>query len=336
MTSFLKTGTTIYQGLARITGDGNGKIFVSQKKPEQEISGMCNRFRFAVRREICYGYKPFAEGKGNGYTNPGSSITQIHHRGFYRLERSFARVLFVPLAVAIGIFLIVHFNAHTFFMDRARLTQFLASHGPLSVLLFIALQIVQVIISPLPGDVTGLMGGYLYGPVLGTIYSTVGLSIGSWLAFFLARFLGLPFVERIVRPSTIRKYDNFLEHQGRVITFIFFLIPGFPKDTLCYILGLSHMRTRHFLVLSTTGRLLGTILLSIEGSSLHNDQDMLFFILLGFTALIILWGYFHLGWKLRSMIRKRKDSRLALPLPPSPPSPQSERMSQPPEGNPDG
>jgi uncharacterized membrane protein YdjX (TVP38/TMEM64 family) len=217
-------------------------------------------------------------------------------------------------------------------MDRERLSQFLTSHGPLSVLLFIALQIAQVIISPLPGDVTGLIGGYLYGPVLGTIYSTIGLTIGSWIAFVLARYLGLPFVERIIRPSTIQKYDYFLEHKGLVISFIFFLIPGFPKDTLCYILGLSHMRKRHFLVISTTGRLLGTILLSLQGSSLRNDQDVLFFILLGVTAMIILGGYFHVGWWLKSFLKNRKASRPALPAPQQ----QPERAAQPSESGNEG
>jgi uncharacterized membrane protein YdjX (TVP38/TMEM64 family) len=189
-----------------------------------------------------------------------------------------------------------------------------------------------VVISPLPGDVTGLIGGYLYGPVLGIFYSTIGLTVGSWIAFVLARFLGFPFVERIIRPSTIRKYDNFLEHQGLTISFIFFLIPGFPKDTLCYILGLSHMRMRNFIVISTAGRLLGTTLLSLQGSSLRNDQDVFFFILLGVTALIILGGYFHVGWRLRSFLKKRKGSRPALP----PPQPEPERVSQPPEGGAEG
>jgi uncharacterized membrane protein YdjX (TVP38/TMEM64 family) len=117
-----------------------------------------------------------------------------------------------------------------------------------------------------------------------------------------------------------------------VISFIFFLIPGFPKDTLCYILGLSHMRKRHFLVISTTGRLFGTTLLSLQGSSLRNDQDVFFFILLGVTALIILGGYFHVGWWLRSLFKKRQGSRPALP----PPQPQPERVAQPPEGGTEG
>lgn len=249
------------------------------------------------------------------------------------MERSFARILFVPLAVAVGIFLLVHFELHAFFLDREKLSQFLTSHGPLSVFLFILIQMAQVVVSPLPGDVTGLIGGYLYGTVLGTVYSTIGLTIGSWLAFVLARTFGLPFVERLIRPSTIRKYDSFLEHKGLFISFVFFLIPGFPKDTLCYILGLSHMRTRHFLVISTVGRLLGTVLLSLQGSSLREDQNLMFFILLGVTVLIILGGYFHVGWWLRSLLRKRKGSRPAL----SPPRQDlREGMTKAPEGGADG
>ncbi|HTZ39492.1 MAG TPA: TVP38/TMEM64 family protein [Syntrophales bacterium] len=249
------------------------------------------------------------------------------------MERSFSRVLFVPLIAAIGIFLIVHFNVFSFFLDRERLSELLTSYGPLSVVIFISLQMVQVIVSPLPGDVTGLLGGYLYGAFLGTVYSTIGLSVGSWIAFLLARSLGLPFVEKIIRPATIRKYDHFLEHQGRVITFIFFLIPGFPKDTLCYILGLSHMRTRDFLVISTAGRLLGTIILSIQGSSLREDHDVIFFILLGVTVLIILWGYFHIGRWLKSVLRtKREESRPAL----SPPPDRSEGVPKPPDNGSEG
>jgi len=249
------------------------------------------------------------------------------------VERSFARILFVPLAVAVGIFLLAHFELHSFFLDREKLSQFLTSHGPLSVLLFILIQMAQVVISPLPGDVTGLIGGYLYGTVLGTVYSTIGLTIGSWLAFALARTFGMPFVERLIRPSTIRRYDSFLEHRGLFISFVFFLIPGFPKDTLCYILGLSHMRTRHFLIISTGGRLLGTVLLSLQGSSLREDQDLMFFILLGVTVLIILGGYFHVGWWLRSLFRKKRTgSRPALP----PPRETPQGMTKAPEGGADG
>ncbi|MBN2438197.1 MAG: TVP38/TMEM64 family protein [Deltaproteobacteria bacterium] len=180
------------------------------------------------------------------------------------------------------------------------------SFGPLSVLIFIGLQIVQVLIAPIPGELNGFIGGYLYGPVLGTIYSTIGLTIGSCLAFLLARWLGMPFVEKIVNPQILRKYDYFMEHRGIPITLILFLIPGFPKDALSYIVGLSHMKTTTFLILCTAGRLLGTIMLSISGSYARNNQNAAMLAILGISALITLLAYYY-HEELLKLVRKKKS-----------------------------
>jgi uncharacterized membrane protein YdjX (TVP38/TMEM64 family) len=98
-------------------------------------------------------------------------------------------------------------------------------------------------LAPIPGEVTGIIGGYLFEPILGTLYSTIGLTVGSWLAFSFAKAFGEPFVEKVVKTETLNKFDVFLEHNGGLVIFFLFLIPGFPKDYLCYILGLSKMRT---------------------------------------------------------------------------------------------
>jgi uncharacterized membrane protein YdjX (TVP38/TMEM64 family) len=174
------------------------------------------------------------------------------------------------------------------------------------VVIFIGLQIVQVLVAPIPGELNGFIGGYLYGPVLGTIYSTIGLTIGSWLAFLLARWLGMPFVEKIINPKVIQKYDYFMEHMGIPITFILFLIPGFPKDALSYIIGLSHMRTTTFLILCTAGRLLGTIMLSISGSCARNDQNAAMLAILGISALITLLAWYY-HEELLNLVRKKKN-----------------------------
>jgi uncharacterized membrane protein YdjX (TVP38/TMEM64 family) len=192
-----------------------------------------------------------------------------------------------------GVFLFFHYNLYTFFISKRRIIHFLNSFGPLSVVIFIGLQILQVLIAPIPGEINGFIGGYLYGPVLGTIYSTIGLTIGSWLAFMLARWLGTPFVEKIITPQMVQKYDYFMEHRGIPITFILFLIPGFPKDALSYIIGLSHMKATTFLILCTGGRLLGTIMLSVSGSCARNDQNLAMLAILGISALITLLAWYY-------------------------------------------
>jgi len=56
------------------------------------------------------------------------------------------------------------------------------------------------------------------------------------------------------------RFDFLLHHKGAFLVFLLFLLPGFPKDYLCYILGLGHLPLLTFLWIGATGRLLGTII----------------------------------------------------------------------------
>ena len=175
----------------------------------------------------------------------------------------------------------------SFFLNKDKMTIFLDSLGPLSFIGFIFLQASQVIISPIPGEVTGIIGGFLYGKFLGILLSTIGLTIGSWTAFSLSRWLGGPFVEKFVRKETMNRYDYLLHHKGAFLVFLLFLIPGFPKDLLCYILGLGHLSTKEFLVISTVGRFMGTVLLTLGGDYIRHHQYYRFSVLLGIAIIFL-------------------------------------------------
>lgn len=215
------------------------------------------------------------------------------------------RISFFCILIVLATYIFIHFDLYTFFADKKKIITFIRSY-PYDELVFIALQIMQVVAAPIPGEVTGLIGGYIYGPVLGTVYSTIGLTVGSWLAFILARFFGLPLVEKAVKPEIIQKYDYFLEHRGLFVSFLLFLIPGFPKDYLCFIMGLSHMITWHFLVISTAGRILGTILLSVSGSCARNDQYTALLIIAVVSCIFLVIAYFYRD-KLLETLKKRHD-----------------------------
>ncbi len=175
-----------------------------------------------------------------------------------------------------------------FFTDRRRLLDFIHAHRAYAALIFIGLQAIQVVAAPVPGEVTGFVGGVVFGVSGGILYSTVGLALGSWLAFFLARLAGRPLVQLVVKPETIKRYDYVMKHKGVFLAFLMFLIPGFPKDILCYLLGLGHMGQRDFLLVSTSGRLLGTVLLTLGGSLFRDRRYGALFTLLGATLLLIL------------------------------------------------
>ena len=220
-------------------------------------------------------------------------------------KRLALRVLFLLLLTILSIYLFIHFDIYLLFKDREKLVNFITSY-PYDELIFILLQIVQVVAAPIPGELTGLIGGYLYGPFWGTVYSTIGLTIGSWLAFLLARFFGMPLIEKVVKPETLEKFDHFMEHQGILVSFLLFLIPGFPKDYLCYIMGVSRIPTWTFVIISTAGRLFGTMMLSITGSCVRNEQYILLAFIVTIGIAISIVAYYHHDKMLEMLKRKKK------------------------------
>ena len=177
--------------------------------------------------------------------------------------------------------------------DHHRLKAFIRSFGPYSPLAFILLQVLQVVIAPIPGGAIEFLGGYLFGVKAGMIYSMIGLLSGSWLAFSLARIFEKVAVEKFVSPGIRRKFDYLVGHQGVILSFLLFLIPGFPKDALCYILGLTPMHLGIFLIISTIGRIPGTLMATLQGAKAFDHQYKILLILSGISAVVILVFYIY-------------------------------------------
>ena len=131
----------------------------------------------------------------------------------------------------------------------------------------------------------------------------IGLFFGSWMAFALARIFEKWAVEKFVSPQTRKKFDYLIGHEGVILSFLLFLIPGFPKDALCYILGLTPMHTGIFLVLSTLGRIPGTLIATLQGAKAFDEQYRTFLILLGLSTLVILIFYIYHN-EIHKMIKK--------------------------------
>ena len=204
--------------------------------------------------------------------------------------------------ISLSTYLFLHYDLYLFFTSKRKIIEFIRV-SPFDEIVFIFLQVVQVVAAPVPGELTGFIGGYLYGPVLGTIYSTIGLTLGSWLAFVLAHFFGMPLLEKIIKPAVVEKFDHFMEHQGILVSFFLFLIPGFPKDYLCYIMGVSRMPAGTFLIISAAGRLLGTIMLTVTGSSARNGQYALLGCFVGVGIIIFIAAYYYQD-KLLDILKK--------------------------------
>ena len=171
--------------------------------------------------------------------------------------------------------------------DRDRARDFIASFGWGASLVFMGIQILQVIFAPVPGEATGFIGGYLFGVLKGFIYSSAALAVGSWINFSIGRFLGVRFVRKMISAAKFEKFDSRLKRQGLVVLFLLFIFPGFPKDYLCLFLGLSTLPLKVFILFAAIGRMPGTFLLSLQGAYLFEENYLFLGIAVGVCAILV-------------------------------------------------
>lgn len=200
-----------------------------------------------------------------------------------------------------------------YFFSFKRLRDFILSFGAFSAIVFVIIQAAQVVFAPIPGEITGFVGGYLYGKVIGVILSTTGLTLGSFLAFEITRVFGTALVRKVVKQEAMDRFDNFVTHRGLHIAFILFLVPGFPKDSLCYLLGLTHVRRIDFLLMNVFGRLPGTLILNFEGDAVRGGKYEAFFVLLAASVVLTVLLYFlknyiirFFTWMVAFILKKRR------------------------------
>lgn len=173
-----------------------------------------------------------------------------------------------------------------------RLKEVVAGAGVFGPLIFIAIQFLQVLIAPIPGHVVGFAAGALFGTGLGTLYSMIGALLGMIVVISLARKLGRPFVERFVDKKTLAKFDYLVNGSGPIVFFIIMLLPVFPDDLICYLVGLSRIPVRTLVVVGVLGRLpttLGAALIGSGAASLNVQLVVTISLIIAAVAALAYW-----------------------------------------------
>ena len=156
------------------------------------------------------------------------------------------------------------------FTSRDQLELFIRQSSFWGPLLFIVIQIAQVVIAVIPGGLTCLAGVVFFGPWYGFLYSAVGIIIGSCINFYLARRYGEKFIRLFVSDETYEKTKKkFLT--GKKFDVVFtaaILLPCAPDDVLCMLAGLTDMSWRKFLTILFLWRPVTIVVYSLGGAML--------------------------------------------------------------------
>lgn len=150
----------------------------------------------------------------------------------------------------------------------------LLGFGPWAPVVFVAVQMGQVLAAPVPGQVVGVASGYVFGLWEGTLYSMIGTVLGTSLAFALARRFGRSYVERVVSEGTLDRFDDVVADDGRLALLLLFLIPGPPDDAICFVAGITTIPLWQLVAIAIVGRLPSVFLLNLAGAQIAGEATV--------------------------------------------------------------
>jgi uncharacterized membrane protein YdjX (TVP38/TMEM64 family) len=177
-------------------------------------------------------------------------------------------ILAVAAVLIVGFFALRSSGQLAMFASAEAMQAWVAGFGAAAPAIFFAIQMVQVIVSPIPGNVTTLVGGMMFGFWPAFALSSTAVLTGSVIAFALARAFGRPLVVRLVGPKITERYLGAMTSRARIALLLMFLLPFFPDDALSLVAGLAGLSWSFFLLAAACTRPWGLLFSSLVGSGM--------------------------------------------------------------------
>lgn len=156
---------------------------------------------------------------------------------------------FVLIAVIAVFSAVWHLNEYATDEEKiAALVSKIEGIGVWGMAVFFLIQILQVVILPIPAALCYVPGSIIWGPLIATLIASAGVIAGSLISYFIGKFFGKRAVEWIAGKETCEKYSAYLNKRGKVIFVLMQILPFFPDDILCMIAGLTCMNFPFFLL----------------------------------------------------------------------------------------
>jgi len=203
--------------------------------------------------------------------------------------RFIAHLLALGLAFLVATVLVQRHFA--FLTDTQALREFIRGYGLLAPVVLVVLQVVQVVVAPIPGQVLAVVAGYLFGVWWGTLYNMIGITIGSTIAFWISRRYGRAYVENIVQEEALARFDAVSDDYGPPALFFLFVVPGLPDDVICFAGGLTDIPLWQLVVLAVIGRAPAFFIVNVVGDLLGTGNFLAAVVLAVVLVVISAVGY---------------------------------------------
>ena len=163
------------------------------------------------------------------------------------------------------------------FTSPESLQQYIMQFHFWAPLIFMLIQISQVVLPIIPGGLTLVAGVLCFGPWLGFLYNYISIFIGSCVNFLLIRRYGKPLLIRLSSQKLYDKYVGWLD-KGEVFDKLFavaIFLPVAPDDFLCMLAGLTKMTFKKFAMIIALCKPCSILLYSVGLTTLLSETIQL-------------------------------------------------------------
>ena len=231
------------------------------------------------------------------------------------------RVLIIAAGLAIVgacVFMYLHFgkSAIELIKDTDRFKAWIDGFGVWGIIVFVLIRILQTVVKFIPTEPIEIAAGLWWGWFGGFLLCLLGNIIGSIIILIMTRRIGARIL-RVFRLENKLQSMRFLqdrEKRNRLL-FIFYLVPGTPKDTMTYFVGLTDTNMIEFMFISSIARIPAIVSSTICGDFLGANNFKVAAIVFIVSALLSIPG---------GLLYKKISARYMQNHPPTEPAPEPE------------
>lgn len=209
----------------------------------------------------------------------------------------FKKISFICFLVAMLLLSLVCIPLVRGYNNLSAIEGFIEDFGVLSIFALLFIQILQIIVALIPGEVVEFAAGALFGPVWGTLICMLGILLGQWLIFTIVIRWGNSVLSAVLDKKFIKKF-KFLHDEKKIklITFILYFLPGTPKDLLTYFMPVTGINIKAFLSITIFARIPSVVSSTIAGS-LYAEGDIKLTLIV-YAVVTVLSGLGYLIYRL--------------------------------------
>lgn len=185
------------------------------------------------------------------------------------------------------------------------------SYGNKSVFVAFGLQMLQVVVSPIPGEVIETGMGLCFGWFGGALICLLGGAAAATIIMLFVKRFGIKAVELFVSTEKINQL-KFINNEKKLkrAVFLLYLIPGTPKDPLIFFFGLTKISVLDFVVLQTIARIPSVVSSTIGGKFLVEQNYLGAILIYAITGALALIGLLFYNKLLKLLSEKKEHKKI--------------------------